>query len=108
MDFFSKLKNVILPKPHTESESSKRNRVSLVIDELVYAFEESIERRSTERTLMYDTAYAVYVPHCNFRDLHLAFGVITQEAIERFNEILVERLKKNKNLRLRSICNNCR
>lgn len=107
MDFFSKLKNIILPKPYMGRESAKRNKVSLVIDEIVYAFEESIEQMSTERTLMFHTAYVVYVPHRNYRDLHLAFGVATQEVVERFNDILVEKLKKNKDLRLKPICDSC-
>ncbi|MDE6246277.1 MAG: hypothetical protein K2M41_00335 [Muribaculaceae bacterium] len=104
MDLVTKLKNIILPKQYMGRLSSKRNKVSLVIDEIVCAFEESIEQMSTERTLMFHTAYVVYVPHSNFRDLHLAFGVATQEAVERFNEILVERLKKNRNLRMKPIC----
>lgn len=104
MNYIDKLKNIILPKQVQYSASVKKNKVSLVIDEIVYAFEESIEQMSTERTLMFHTAYVVYVPHCNFRDLHLAFGVATQEAVERFNEILVEKLKKNKNLRMKPIC----
>lgn len=107
MNFISKLKNIILPHPYMGKESSKRNKVSLVIDEIVYAFEESIEQMSTARTLMFHTAYVVYVPHSNYRDLHLAFGVATQEVVERFNEILDKKIKKNKGLRMKPICDSC-
>lgn len=99
MRIIDKLKNMILPKPVLNSATGKKNKVSLVIDELVYAFEESVERMMTPRSLMFHTAYVVYVPKSYYNEIHLAFGVITQEVTDIFHEKLNEMLKRNKSLR---------
>lgn len=99
MNFLDKLKNIILPKPVLNNTTGKKNKVSLVIDELVYAFEESVERMMTPRSLMFHTAYVVYVPKSYYNEIYLAFGIITQEVTEIFHEKLNDMLKRNKSLR---------
>lgn len=101
MDIITKLKNVILPRKAVAADttSRRRNNVSLIIDELLFAFNESIESMSTNRNLMFHTAYVVYVPMRYYKDLHLSFGVISSEAAERFVEILQERMRRNKTLK---------
>lgn len=99
MSFIAKLKNIILPKPVSNGTTNGKNKVSLVIDELVYAFEESLERMMTPRSLMFHTAYVVYVPKSYYKEIHLAFGIITQEVTEIFHEKLNDLLKRNRSLR---------
>lgn len=103
MSFLDRMKDIILPKPSIGIKTPRKNKVSLIIDEIVYAFEESIELMSTSRTLMFHTAFVAYVPQSYYKDLHLAFGVATQEIVEIFNEKLNERLKKNKSLKFMPI-----
>lgn len=98
MDLFEIIKNMILPKLVTTG-SSKKNKFSLIIDELVYAFEESVERMRTPGSLMFHSAYVVYVPKNYYNEVHLAFGVITKEVTDIFHEKLKEKLKRNKNLK---------
>lgn len=100
MIFLDKLKNIILPKPVLNSTTGKKNKVSLIIDELVYKFDESVERMSSQRSLMFHTAYVVYVPKIYYNEIHLAFGVITQEITEILHEKLNDLLKKNKSLKI--------
>lgn len=99
MDFLEKLKNIILPNPVTSGNTRRKNKVSLVIDELIYAFDESVERMMTSRSLMFHTAFVVYVPKSYYTEIHLAFGVITQEVTEIFHEKLNEMLRRNKSLK---------
>ena len=103
-DIISRLFN---PSPGGVSASdrkgAKKNKNSLLINEIEYTFRESIEERSTERHLLFDCAYAAYVPQKYYRDIHLSFGVITQELVERFHEILSEKLKKDKGLRFKPV-----
>lgn len=98
MSLLENIKNMILPQLGSMG-GSKRNKSSLIIDELVYAFEESVERMSTPRSLMFHTAYVVYVPKNYYNELHLAFGVITKEVTDIYQEKLKEKLKRNKNLK---------
>lgn len=86
-----------------DRKAAKRNKNSLLIEEIEYAFRESVEEMSTDRSLMFHCAFAAYVPQSYYRDLHLSFGVITQELVERFNEIIAEKLKKNKDMRVKPI-----
>ena len=99
MNFLDKLKNIILPQPVLNSTTGRKNKVSLIIDELVYKFEESVERMSSQRSLMFHTAYVVYVPKSYYNEIHLAFGVISQEVTEILHEKINDMLKKNKSLK---------
>lgn len=104
MNFLDKLKNIILPKPVINSTTGKKNKVSLIIDELVYAFDESVEQLSSQRSLMFHTAYVVYVPKKYYNEIHLAFGIITQEVTDIFHERLNDLLKKNKSIKFKPLC----
>lgn len=98
MSFIDKLKNIILPKGQELFEASKKSKTSLVVDELVFAFEESVKRLMTEESLMFHTAYVVYVPRKYYNELHLTFGVLSREATRKFHKRLNEILKKNQSL----------
>lgn len=87
----------------SDRKGAKKNKNSLLINEIEYTFRESIEERSTERHLLFDCAYVAYVPQKYYRDIHLSFGVITQELVERFHEILTDKLKKDKDLKFKPV-----
>lgn len=104
MSLLENFMNMILPRLGSIG-GSKKNKSSLIIDELIYAFEESVKRSSTERSLMFHAAYVVYVPKNCYDEILFAFGVITKEAAGIFQEKLNQILKRNKNLNFSPIYN---
>lgn len=104
MSFLAKLKKIMLPSPDTISRSESKNKMTLIVEELVYTFEESIERMSTPGSLMFHTAFVVYVPYNYFNEIHMAFGVITQEVTEIFHNTLREKLRKKPNMKFCPLC----
>lgn len=70
-----------------------------MIDEVILKFEESISKRSWSGRLMFDTAYAIYVPQAYYKNLNLVFGIATQDIVEKFHEILNRRLKDDSKLK---------
>lgn len=97
-NFIEILKNIILPTPMSNNRGVKSN-ASLIVEELVYVFKKSIERMSTERTLMFDSAFVAYIPKSYFTKIHPYFGYITAEVSERYNDILGGILKRDKHMK---------
>lgn len=95
------LKRIFMPAPpqiKPDKPVKTANKASLLIDEIVYAFEESVKASSTPRSLICHTAYVAYVPVKYFRDLQLTFGIITKDIVDLFHERIKEKLSKNTKL----------
>lgn len=95
-------KNMFTPCPpglEYIGEERERNKSTLLIDEIVYAFEDSLELCSTPRTIIPHTAYVAYIPQHYFNALHITFGLITKEIVDIFHEKLKERQAKNRKLK---------
>lgn len=107
MKILGSLKNLILPRKGAVATpvTAKRNNVSLIIDELMFVFNESISSMSTDRNLIFHTAYVVYVPRQYFRDLNLSFGIISKEVSQRFTEEIQKRMARNKAMACTPISN---
>ena len=97
MGIIDKFKNIIMPgagdSPYTKAE---RNRMTLIVDELMYAFNESLEHMSTSRSLMFHTAFVVYVPFGYYQEINKAFGYITKEVVENFHDRIRRLLNRKK------------
>ncbi|MCM1319947.1 MAG: hypothetical protein NC217_06155 [Muribaculaceae bacterium] len=103
MGFKKFVKGIFNPQPPIVQEQGEkkqaRNKASLVIDEIVYAFEESVKAAGTSRSLICHTAYVAYVPSRYYRDLQLTFGIITKEIVDIFHERINAKLSKNPKLK---------
>ncbi|MCM1005655.1 MAG: hypothetical protein NC402_05085 [Prevotella sp.] len=103
MSFLDHITSIFNPKPPTDNVSGKtgkhkheeRSRNQLIIDEILFAFEESVEKHSTKRSLMFDTSYVAYVPEKYYNDLRMHFGIVTKEIVEELHDRLNEILAKN-------------
>lgn len=73
------------------------NRGNLVVEELTFAFNDSIELIGN--TLLFHTAFVAYVPKEYYNNLHTTFGIIAQETREIFEKIVSEKLAANKKLK---------
>lgn len=110
MKFFDSIRNILIPKPVDAAISPALNtepslNLIMIIDEIVYAFEESVRAMSTPRTIIFHTAYVAYVPEGFYNELQLTFGILTQEIVEEFNIKLKELLAKGKNKKIRPLSN---
>lgn len=104
MSFLKSIKKFILPDSGGIEED--RNPNQLIVDELVFAFNESIKKRSTRANLICDTAYAVYVPQNYHKEIEQTFGILTQEVVEKFNEVILNKTRREKAMKFRPIANN--
>lgn len=98
MGILSRLKGIILPRDPYPDDRIQKSKTSLIVNELVYAFEESIKRLSTDESLMFHTSYVVYIPRKYYNELHLTFGILTREAVKKFHKRVNELLRKNSSL----------
>ena len=76
-----------------------------IVDELMYAFDESVAEMSTSRSLMFHTAYVVYVKHNAYKNINVAFKNITDEVKDRFHERLNQLLRSNSSLKYSPVHN---
>lgn len=103
MGFLDKVKNAILPLTGdlsgtpAKKRSQGNNQGNLVVEELTYAFEESLQ--TIGNTILFDTAYVAYVPKEYYNKLHLTFGIIAQETRDIFEKKIAEKLAANKKLK---------
>lgn len=99
MGIMRRIKGIILPGLANAGGGAGKNMNEMVMEELVYAFRESITRMSTRKSLICHTAYVVYVPMRYYKELLTVFGILTKDAVDTFHEELLDRLKKNRSLK---------
>ena len=75
------------------------NKPTIVVNRLVEELKKSIVRWSIgDSTLLFSTAFVVYVPEKDYKDIFAVFGLITKDASSKFNEIIRITLQGRPNL----------
>lgn len=83
------------------------NKPTKIVNRLVDELNKSIASWTIgDSTLAFHTAFVVYVPEKDYKDILSLFGLITKDVSVKFNDILRKTLKRNPSLKYETIADN--